>query len=310
MSHILFVFHDGVGIGANDADANPFIEAEIPTWRALAGGDWPTLDSPHPRHSKHATIFGADTTLDVPCEPQSGTGTTALLTGVNAPALLGRHAGPFPPKEIQPLLKGQNLFTQVTATKRRIAFANAYPPFYFERLERGRARRTTCTQAALAAGLTLRGYEDLKQGRALSSWLTNEHWRSIDPTVPDISPYQAGENLAHVALDHNFTLLEYFTTDHNGHRPNMAEAHETLRRLDDLLAGIIATLDPQRDLLLMAGDHGNFEDQTHSRHTFNPSLVTVWGRGHQKVAASIHAITDIAPALMHWLDESEQAETP
>lgn len=301
MGHVLFVFHDGVGVGANNAATNPFIEAEIPTWRGLAGGDWPTLENPAPRHSLHASIVAADATLGVEGEPQSGTGTTALLTGENAPALLGRHAGPFPPKAIQPLLRERNLFVQVAARGGSIAFANAYPPFYLERLGRGRARRTTCTQAALAAGLTLRGYEELKAGRALSSWMSNEHWRRLDATIPDITPLEAGETLARLALDHDFTLFEYFTTDHDGHRPDMVQAHETLRRLDRLLAGITLTLDPTRDLLVMAGDHGNFEAQEHSHHTLNPSLVTVWGAKHRTVAAQIGAITDVAPAALQWL---------
>ncbi|HEX8683939.1 MAG TPA: hypothetical protein VF707_16590 [Ardenticatenaceae bacterium] len=304
MAHVLFVFHDGVGIGANDAASNPFIEAEIPVWRGLAGGDWPTLDDAAPRHSQHATVLGADATLGVPGEPQSGTGTTALLTGENAPAQYGRHMGPFPPSALKPLLREKNLFSQIAALGGRIAFANAYPPFYLERLERGRARRTTCTQAALAAGLTLRGYEALRDGQALSSWITNEHWRRFDADIPDVSPFEAGENLARLALGHEFTLFEYFHTDHSGHRPGMAEAHAALQRLDGLLAGIIGTIDPERDLLVTAADHGNFEEQRHSRHTTNPALVTVWGKGHREVAAGIAAITDIAPALLGWLADN------
>jgi bisphosphoglycerate-independent phosphoglycerate mutase (AlkP superfamily) len=84
----------------------------------------------------------------------------------------------------------------------------------------------------------------------------------------------------------------------------MTEAHAALRRLDDLLAGIVGTLDPERDLLVTAADHGNFEEQRHSRHTTNPALVTVWGKGHREVAASIEAITDVAPALLRWLEDN------
>jgi phosphopentomutase len=84
----------------------------------------------------------------------------------------------------------------------------------------------------------------------------------------------------------------------------MAEAHAALQRLDGLLAGIIGTIDPERDLLVTAADHGNFEEQRHSRHTTNPALVTVWGKGHREVAAGIAAITDIAPALLGWLADN------
>ncbi|MDQ4078574.1 MAG: alkaline phosphatase family protein [Chloroflexota bacterium] len=299
---ILFVFHDGVGVGAADPGSNPFLEANIPAWRELANGGWLTLEAPSARRSAHGSVLGADATLGVPGEPQSGTGTTALLTGVNAPAMVGHHAGPYPPRSLRPLLREQNLLTRVREEGLHIAYANAYPPFYLERLERGKARRTTCTQAALAAGLTLRGYEELVTGQALSSWITNEHWIRLVPGVPPISPFQAGQNLARLALEHDVTLFEYFHTDHRGHRPNMAKAHATLNRLDRFLAGIIDTLDPMRHLLLLAADHGNFEAQDHSDHTRNPALITVWGHHHTETAERIHAITDVVPALLGWLE--------
>lgn len=299
---LLFIFLDGVGIGADDTATNPFLEAAIPTWRGLAGGAWPTLAQPGPWQSAYATLLGADATLGVEGEPQSGTGTTALLTGENAPAHLGRHAGPFPPSAVVPLLQEKNLLTRVALRGLPVTFANAFPPFYFARMERGTARRTTCTQAALAAGIRLREYEDLVAGEALSGWITNEHWRRVAETVPEISPFQAGQNLARLAQGHTVTLFEYFHTDHQGHRPDMTEAHATLHRLDGFLAGILAALDPTHDLLILASDHGNFEAQDHSRHTLNPTLVTLWGQRHAQVAQRIRATTDITPALLAWLD--------
>ena len=46
---------------------------------------------------------GLDATLGVPGLPQSGTGHVALLAGVNAPALHGRHQPHFPPVALRPL---------------------------------------------------------------------------------------------------------------------------------------------------------------------------------------------------------------
>ncbi len=301
--HLVFVFTDGVGIGVNDPTINPFITATIPTWQALAGGIMPTLDALAPHTSTHATVLPADATLGVEGVPQSGTGTTALLTGLNAPLLLGRHDGPYPPSDIQPLLKQQNLLTRAHDEGYRVTFANAFPPFYFERLERGKARRTTCTQAALAAGIPLRTYGDLLRGNALSGWITNEPWARLSSEVAMINAYQAGENLARLGLDHDVTLFEYFHTDHIGHRVNMEEAHETLVLLDNFIAGITATLNPERDLLVIAADHGNFEDQSQTHHTLNPTLVTIWGDSHATVAAPIRAITDIVPQLWAWLTQ-------
>jgi len=310
MPHLLFVFLDGVGVGEDDPAHNPFLGVELPTWGALVGGRWPTLADSRPRHSAHATILPADATLGVAGEPQSGTGTTALLTGENAPELLGRHAGPYPPRPLHALLQEKNLLSQAAARGRQVAFANAYPPFYFEKLERGKARRTTSTQAALGAGLTLRGYEELLRGEALSPFLTNEHWARLLPEVPSLTLEQAGQTLGRLALAHNLTLFEYFQTDHLGHRPDMAQAHALLQGLDRFLAGILSVLDPAQDLLVLASDHGNFEAQDHSRHTLNPTLVTLWGHQHRQLAASIHAITDIAPLLLQWLEDTQNEKRP
>lgn len=298
----LFVFTDGVGIGSDSPSHNPFIEADIPTWRHLAEGILPTISTLTLHSGNHATVLGADATLGVEGVPQSGTGTTALLTGVNAPQLLGRHDGPYPPADLQPLLREQNFLSRARRAGWKAAFANAYPPFYFDRLARGKARRTTCTQAALGADLSLRTYEDLKAGRALSGWIINDHWGRLSSEIAMITPYQAGENLARLALEHDTTLFEYFHTDHLGHRPNMAEAHATLKLLDEFLSGMTATLNPERDLLIIAADHGNFEEQSHSNHTLNPSMVTVWGKNHHDVAAGIKTIADIVPTVWTWLE--------
>ncbi len=158
----------------------------------------------------------------------------------------------------------------------------------------------------MAAGVNLRTYQDLLTSEALSGWITNEHWRRVALEVPDITPFQAGQTLARIALAHQLTLFEYFHTDHLGHRPNMKKAHAALQLLDTFLAGLIDTLDPTHDLLIFASDHGNFEALDHSKHTRNPTLVTLWGHQHAQVAAKISTITDIAPALMAWIEASHK----
>jgi hypothetical protein len=298
----LFVFTDGVGIGSGDSRRNPFVTADIPTWRRLAGGAIPTLAEPVAAASRYATVLGADATLGVAGLPQSGTGTTTLLTGINAAARLGRHDGPYPPAELQPLLQEENILARTVRAGLAATFANAFPPFYFDRLARGKARRTTCTQAALGAGLSLRTHDELLAGRALSGWIANDQWRRLRPDFPVVTPFQAGVNLARLALDHDVTLFEYFHTDHLGHRPDMAAAHATLSLLDEFLRGITETLSPERDLLVMAADHGNFEEQSHSDHTLNPAMVTVWGKEHDKLVAGIQSIADIVPEVWSWLE--------
>jgi hypothetical protein len=303
--HLLFLFLDGVGIGPSHAGTNPFVDGPIPTLRRLAGGDWPTLDSGElARQADGASIVPADATLGMPGLPQSGTGTTTLLTGTNAAAIVGRHAGPYPPAEVRPLLAEANLFVHVARRSgvEAVAFANAYPPFFFERLARRSARRTTTTQAALASGVRLRGLDDLLAGRALSADITSAWWQSASSQVPLVPPREAGRRLGRLAMDHTLTVFEFFRTDHLGHRPDLAAAYHLLSQVDDLVAGVLDVLDPDTSLLVIASDHGNCEDLSTSDHTRNPVPIVLRGREHARVAARISTLPDVTPALLDWLD--------
>ncbi len=303
---VVFVFLDGVGIGPPNVAVNPFLTTQLPTLRRLFGNAWPvTLDS-RPlglwAEGEHARLYAADACLGVPGLPQSGTGTTSLLTGVNAARLLGQHAGPFPPAALRPLLRAQNLFSRVRQLGGTATLANAFPPFYLERLERGRARRTTMTQAALAAGLRLRDIEDLKRGRALSAFITNERWNRVAPFIPVISPEEAGVRLGRLAQSYTLTAFEFFQTDHAGHRRNMLFAAEVLSRVDGLLKGLFSELDSKRDFVVIASDHGNCEDLSTNQHTRNPVPVVVWGAVAPD-APVIRRITDVVHFILHHMEK-------
>ena len=111
---VLFIFLDGVGIGPEDPDRNPFLVANLPTLRKICGGAIPSLDdagrcviNPSPT----AVVVGLDAVLGVSEGiPQSGTGQAALLTGENAPAAFGRHFGPWVPSRLRDMVAESNLF--------------------------------------------------------------------------------------------------------------------------------------------------------------------------------------------------------
>src|SRR5690625_2425934 len=99
---ILFVLVDGVGIGERDPGKNP-----------LARGDYLLShfdDGSNTRLPRGGELGVADATLGVPGRPQSATGHTALLTGVNASAAIGQHLLGFPNAPLRELLRRQNLF--------------------------------------------------------------------------------------------------------------------------------------------------------------------------------------------------------
>lgn len=298
--HVLLIFFDGWGLGAPDSAINPFLTAPMPTLRALFDGTMPANHNGR-FHSTHATLVPTDATLGVPGLPQSATGQTTIFTGVNAPREIGEHYGPYPNEALRAILANDNLFQQLAAANLRVAFANAYPPLFFERLKRNKARRSATSHAVHAAGVRYRNIDDLRAGDAVSVFVTNKLWHDHDPHVPLITARDAGRNLARIARAHDFTAFEYFLTDAAGHKANPAFTAQILAEVDDLLCGVLDEIDLRDTLVITTSDHGNLEDLTTKSHTLNPVPTILIGAGRAQVAARIASLTDITPALVEWL---------
>jgi hypothetical protein len=296
----IILFLDGVGLGPADAQTNPFMHAAMPTAQALLGVPHLTLNAAGAVTSR-ASLLGLDARLGVDGLPQSATGQTAILTGHNAPALLGEHYGPYPSEPLKELLGQASIFKTLLADGQPVAYANAYPTRFLDRLTRGKGRLSANTQAARRAGLKLRTGDDLRQGRALSALLSNEHWPEPHSNLPVITPYRAGENLAALAGEHTLTFFEFWYSDIVGHKGNREESLKVLGMLDEFLAGITAAMDAQNTLLLVVSDHGNFEDWTTPKHTLNPALTLLAGAEIAAVSARLHSLLDIKPALLSFL---------
>jgi hypothetical protein len=289
-----------VGLGDDDPGHNPLAEIDLPTVSSLLGGHRPVRASAGAT-TEYATLLGLDACLGVPGLPQSGTGQTTLLTGVNAARRLGRHDGPYPGEELRTLLSNGNLFSALRHDGHAVAYANAYTDRFLNRITRGTQRLSANTRAALLAGLTLRGPSELGTGQAVSSLFTNTYFRQHGYRVPDVTPHQAGRQLAGLAADHALTFFEFWLTDVAGHRQNRPLAREILVHLDDFLAGALDALDLTSSLLLVISDHGNFEDMRTSRHTLNPALTLAVGAGHAAVAARMSDLTHLTPVILETL---------
>lgn len=298
MMRVLFLFLDGVGIGSCDASINPFARAQLPNLRHLLGGI-PFLDQPRLEGSR-ALVIPLDANLAVDGLPQSGTGQTTLLTGLNAPAHLGEHYGPYPDERLR-LLLADNIFHRLLALNKRATFANAYPPIFFQRIARGTDRRSATSQAVAAAGVPYRTLADLTEGRAVSASLTNERWPHPSDAPAIITPHEAGQNLERLSRENDFTLFEFFLTDVAGHRPARLSAAAILERLDEFIGGIVQNFDDEQALLLITSDHGNIEDESTRRHTRNPVPAIVVGARRHELAAQLHSLVDVTPALVRLL---------
>ncbi|MFQ5798997.1 MAG: alkaline phosphatase family protein [Bacteroidota bacterium] len=298
------IFCDGVGIGKADPAINPFFHAALPTLSSLLGSQLPHLCCRHIQTSQ-ATLIPLNATLGVSGLPQSGTGQTTLLTGVNAARLIGKHFGPYPYSALRPILNEKNIFRQLIERRKRVCFANAYPRPFFEYVQSGKTRLTATVLSCLFSDVQLRGEEELRAEEAVSSDLTRTRWKELGhDRVEPIAPETAGEHLYELSQQSDFTLFDFYLTDHAGHSQSMQQAAEVLERFDGFLSGILRRYDETKMLLLLTSDHGNSEDLSAKSHTRNPVPLLLLGRYREDVASRLTNLTHLTPCLVDFLARS------
>jgi len=299
---VLLVFLDGVGLGDADPTVNPLAGDRLPVLRDLLGGAGLLLESvaAGPLHASSASLAALDATLGVEGRPQSGTGQTALLTGLNAPNRLGRHFGPWVPTPLRDLLRSESLFARAGAAEVSVGFANAYPRGHMVGTGRGVRRPGAFPLAAHAAGLLDRDESDLRRGAALVSSITTEAWRRyVDPGAPHVDAAAAGRTLASISSGYDLTVFAHYDTDHAGHSNDLARGVEAAERVDSFLGGLLDRL-PEDTLLLATSDHGNLED-VRTGHTRAPVPLLASGPGSRSAAEYARAITDVAALIREFL---------
>ena len=298
---ILFLFLDGVGLGADDPAINPLVRANMPNLRALLGGQ-PLTASAAPFEGERATLLALDASLGVEGLPQSATGQAVLLTGINIPKEIGQHYGPKPNPEVAAYLKNGNaLFSWLRADGKSAALLNAYPPRYFHSIESGHRLYSSVPLALTSAGFPLFTKDDLYAGRALSADFTGEGWRSFlsFADAPLLSPESAGRKTAELAAQYDFAFFEYWASDYAGHKQNMSAAITLLETFDGVLGGLLDAWDDERGLILLTSDHGNLEDLSTRRHTDAnvPGLVIGSKSARSEFTKGLKDLTGIAPAI-------------
>ncbi len=301
---LLLVFADGVGL-APAAGANPLAVAPSPHLDRLLGPGGLTAGSEQSRNG--LLLKGIDATLGVDGLPQSATGQTALFTGENGAALLGRHATGLPGSRLRRLIARASVFRRVTEAGLATTFANAYTRGYLDALAAGSARASVTTCAVAAAGLDWRTEEHLAAGRAVTWDIERDLFgrpltgRAIGSPVrvEPIAARRAGRHLGRLAGDHELTVFETFLPDLAGHGRIGLPAAEVVRRLDDFLAGVLETRAPETTVVLTS-DHGNLEDGGVRTHTRNPVPLLAVGPAAPRLA-TVDSIVEVAPCLLRIL---------
>ncbi len=301
---VLFLFIDGVGLGSGDPTRNPLAAADMPHLLTLLEGRR-LLQANAPFHGLRASLLSLDANLGVAGLPQSATGQATLLTGRNVPQEIGYHYGPKPDPPVAAVVTGGNLFSQAAAAGKQAAFLNAYPPGYFEAIASGRRLHAAIALAAHAAGLALGTLEDLRAGRAVSADLTGAGLaeRLGLGGFPILSAAQAGQALARLGLEHDFSLFEYWLSDYAGHHQDMPAALALLHTFDAAIGGLAEAWDDQNGLVVITSDHGNLEDLSTRRHTNNnvPCVLIGGAQTRRRFSDGLNDLTGIAPRILQTL---------
>ena len=289
---VLLFFIDGLGLGAKDAAKNPLAVIENLAPLANFKNEFASIVF-------DGLLSPTDAQLGVEGRPQSASGQTTILTGTNAPAILGHHKQGFPNQILRDVLKENSIFLQLKRLKiEPNVFANAYTPQFFESVPRWKSA-TTC--ALEAADLPFRRLPDLLGGKALFHDFTNESLIERGFDAPLFSPAQAGEILATLTNTHRFTLYEHFITDKIGHAQDFLRAEKHLPKLAEFIREMLARVDFENTTVILTSDHGNIEDLSVRTHTLNDVPTIVWGRMKREIAARIKTLADITPAILHLL---------
>ena len=287
---ILLFFIDGLGIGTR-GQSNPLDGLAAAEPLAIFPDEAPSILG--------GTLVSTDPRLGIAGRPQSASGQTTILTGVNAPALLGYHKQGFPNAAMREIIAEHSIFLQLkNAGIEPATFANAYSQRFFDE----RPRWVSATTAAVeAAELQFRNIKDLKEDRAVYQDFTNHFIIERGEDVETRTPARAAEVLASIVAANRFTLYEYFITDKLGHKQDFEGAQRVLQQLAAFIRALLERVDLRTTSVILTSDHGNIEDLSSRNHTLNDVPTIVWGANRDGIAGRIKDLADITPAIVDSL---------
>lgn len=295
----ILIFIDGLGWGPVDTATNP---------QHAYGGQVFRLPDPQDALAQPAPAFGGgwaraiDAVLGVPGTPQSATGQTTLLSGVNSQAAIGKHLTGFPNEALRAILLEHSVLRTLTMRGVPARFLNAFRPRFWELSREKQLTLSATTVANLAADLPFFTMDDVAAGRSIYQDFTNADLISRGFDLQPLTPVQAGGVLGRAARAGGFTLYEYFLSDKAGHTGDATVIAAELVKLDAFVRAVLAELDAELAngdaQVLLTSDHGNLEDATTRRHTTNPVPLLAWGAGARETAAAITRLDQVTPAIV------------
>jgi len=291
----ILVFIDGLGWGEPDPSVNPQFAYGGEIFRLPPRAD--TVQE----IARGGFARPIDAVLGVAGVPQSATGQTTLLSGVNSQEILGKHLTGFPNERLREVLLEHSILKTLADLGLEARFLNAFRPRFWELTRERQLTFSATTVANLAADLPFFTLDDIREGRSIYQEFTNTELRARGFDLDPMTPATAGRILGRAARGRDFTLYEYFQSDKAGHSGDIARICEELVKLDTFMRALLEELEGElaRDtLVLVASDHGNLEDATTRRHTLNPIPLMGWGDGAREFLASVTRLDEVSGAIV------------
>ncbi len=292
---VIYLFIDGVGLGENDPDRNPFSRY------ALSYLSAPGDISPSESTAEGWEIAETDAHLGFDGLPQSATGQTSLWTGTNGVRAMQRHKTGFPGPTLIRVIREYSVIKAFHDAGRPATLLNAYSDDYVQRIQQKPRLKSASTHLHTASGQALKRLTDLERGDALYMDITHEIMHRLYPDeagrFPLIDARQRGRDLVAMARRYELCVFEFFLSDKAGHDQAFDLAEWVVRTLEEFIAGIVETIDPEEELLLITSDHGNLEDLSTKSHTNNKVPTFAFGKYAAEVPGRIRRLTDIVPFI-------------
>jgi len=286
----LLFFIDGLGLG-DDEDYNPA--------RHLLDGiaDLPFVGGSVPREFSHGILMSADATGGIRGLPQSATGQTTLITGVNAAALLGYHLTALPNRILVELILKRGIMRLLADGGVSVTASNLYTHEFFvhrKRMEEQRGENTLPVSALTIreSGTPFRYPDDYARGRAIFTDLTNRLLQDRGYGIPLISAEEAAQRMVGILGEADFVFHEYFATDSYAHKKRSEDLNRALKEINQFLYSLLNLVNLKETAILVVSDHGNCEDSRSPNHNRNPVPVLLFSQ-NEAARASFRRITSL-----------------
>ena len=306
----MFFFIDGLGLG-DDEDYNPA--------RQLFDGitGFPFVASSAPGEFSRGVLISADATGGVRGLPQSATGQTTLITGVNAAARLGYHLTALPNRILVELIRERGIMRLLADGGITVTASNLYTHEFFaqrERMEKQRGKNSLPVSALTirSSGTPFRYPEDYARGRAIFTDLTNRFLQDRGYDIPLITASEAAQRMVAILDDADFVFHEYFATDSYAHKKQTEDLDRALKEIDHFFHTLLNLVNLKETAILAVSDHGNCEDSRSSNHNRNPVPVLLFSQNETARAKfrDITSLEDVQAGILAYFGLGDQREPP